>query len=241
MPIAVIILAIITIRILPTIRTIDVTIENTSDNVNTESKVTKEQIITLAGLKVGDKLYKNLRSEIEQRIEEVPYIESAKVERNLSGKLSIKVSQREPKYMVNYSGEYIYIDKQGYILEVNGNNNGTPIIIGLTTDFSELSIGKSKIRLNQEDLEKLDIVNNILATLNSNNVENQITSIDVTDKKNFVLNLESDGKEVYIGDGSDLNTKILYMKKILESEANHNGIIYINGKLDEGYVYFKEQ
>lgn len=143
--------------------------------------------------------------------------------------------------MINYAGEYIYVDKEGYILEVNSINNGNPILIGIITDFSELSIGNSKIRLEQTDLEKLDVVNNIVETIKSNNIENSITSIDITDKKNFILHLENDGKEVYFGDGNDINTKVLYMKKILESEAGHTGIIYMNGNLDEGYVYFKEQ
>ena len=153
----------------------------------------------------------------------------------------MKFLGRKPAYRINYSGEYIYLDKEGYILEVNDQDNGTPIIIGITTDFSELSIGKSKIRLDQKDLEKLDVVNNIIATINSNNIESTINSIDMTDKKNYILHLEDDGKEVYLGDGSNINTKILYLKKILESEAGHTGIIYINGNLDEGYVYFKEQ
>ena len=51
-------------------------------------------------------------------------------------------------------GEFIYIDKEGYILELSNENNGDPVIIGLTTDCSKFSIGESKIRLNQDDLEK---------------------------------------------------------------------------------------
>ena len=236
----IIVITFISVRILPTIRSIDVTIVASNNEIE-ETKITKEQVVSLANLKVGDKLYKELRSQIEQRIEESPYVENAKVERSLSGNVKIEITQRKPKYMINYAGEYIYIDAEGYILEVNSKNNGTPIIIGLLTDFSKLSIGNSKIRLEQEDLEKLDIVNNILDNLKSNNVENEITSVDVGDKKNYILHLENDGKEVYIGDGTNLNTKVLYMKKILEAEEGNTGIIYINGNLDEGYVYFKEQ
>ncbi|MBR1540122.1 MAG: FtsQ-type POTRA domain-containing protein [Clostridia bacterium] len=239
--IVVIIIGFLAIRILPTVRSIDVEIQVSDIEKGEDARITKEQVLTLANIKVGDKLYKERRSEIEKRIEENPYIQDAKLERNLSGKVKIQISQRKPTYMINYAGEYIYIDSEGYILEVNTNHNGTPIMIGLTTDFSELSIGNSKIRLNQNDLEKLDTVNNIISTIRSNNIENVITSIDVTDKKNFILHLDNDGKEVYLGDGSDMNTKVLYMKKILESEAGNTGIIYINGNLDEGYVYFREQ
>ena len=75
----------------------------------------------------------------------------------------------------------------------------------------------------------------------NNEVKNKISSIDASDKKEFILQLEEDKKTVYIGDGSDINTRVLYMKKILEAEAGNSGIIYVNGKLDERYAYFKEQ
>ena len=223
------------IRLLPTVRNIEVIIDAK------ESQITAEQIISLSGVKTGDKLYQDLRSTIVKRIEENPYIKSAEIKRDLSGKVTIKISQRKPAYMINYAGQYIYIDKEGYILEVNSVSIEAPIILGFSTDFSALSIGNTKIRLNQKDLEKLDMVNQILSNFKSNNVENTVNSIDVSDKKDFVLRLDSEGKEVHLGDGSDINTRVLYMKKILESETGHTGIIYINGNLDEGYVYFKEQ
>ena len=127
------------------------------------------------------------------------------------------------------------------MLELSSENNGNPIIIGLTTDCSKMSIGTSKNRLNKEDLEKIDIINNILSSLKNNGIESRIYAIDANDKKEIVLQLQDDQKTVYIGDGSDLNTRALYLKKILENEVGHSGTIYVNGDLDESYVYFKEQ
>ena len=236
---AIIIIAIILIRILPTVKSIDIKINLTQgDSV----KVTKEEILELSGLKTGDRLYKNLRSEIEQKIEENSYIEDAKIYRKLNGKVTIEVKQRQTEYLVNFSGEYIYLDKEGYVLEVNSQNNGDKIIIiGLTTDFSALSIGNSNIRLNQEDLDRIETVNNIVDAIKSNDIENKIFSIDVTDKKDFILNFDEDKKSAHIGDGSNLNTRVLYIKKILETEKDNAGIIYINGDLEQSYAYFKEQ
>ena len=229
------------IRILPRIQTIDVTILKTTKEEEATSKVTKKSILESSGIKEGDRLYGKLRSEISEEIEKNPYVKSAKVERDFSGTVKIEIEQRSPSYLVNYAGEFIYIDKEGYILEVSNENIGKPIIIGFSTDFSKLEMGNSKIRLNSIDIEKLQVVNNIMSVIQSNGIENVITSVDITDKKNFVLNLENDGKTVQLGDGSDLNTKILYMKKILEKEVGNTGIIYIGGDLDEGYVYYREQ
>lgn len=220
--ILIIIFAFVVIRVLPTIRKIEVTIDVSGNEENGEVRITKDQVLSLAQIKVGDKLYKDLRSQIESRIEENPYVENATVERSLSGTVKINVTQREAVYMINYAGEYIYIDREGYILEVNPNSNGGAVIIGLNTDVSGLSMGNSKIRLNQDDLEKLDSINTIVATLRSNGIENTITQIDISEKKDIILNLEYDGKQVYIGDSSDMNTKALYIKKILETESGHN-------------------
>ncbi|MCI8310256.1 MAG: hypothetical protein HFJ45_08920 [Clostridia bacterium] len=52
--------------------------------------------------------------------------------------------------------------------------------------------------------------------------------------------LENENKTVYLGNCKDLNTRILYMKAILEKESGKSGEIYINADLDTGYVYFKE-
>ena len=103
-----------------TIRNMEIVIIPSQGNSETTNdKVTKENIMELSGLSVGKKLYKDLRSQISSKIEQNPYVKDAKIERNLSGKLKITVTEREPDYLINYSGEYIYIDKEGYILELS--------------------------------------------------------------------------------------------------------------------------
>jgi hypothetical protein len=52
--------------------------------------------------------------------------------------------------------------------------------------------------------------------------------------------LDSEGKTVYLGDCKDINTRILYLKAILEKESGNSGEVFINADLDTGYVYFKE-
>ena len=79
-----------------------------------------------------------------------------------------------------------------------------------------------------------------MATVKGNSIDNVITSVDMSDSRNYILHLDSENKTVYLGDCKDLNTRILYLKAILEKESGHNGEIYINADLDSGYVYFKE-
>lgn len=131
----------------------------------------------------------------------------------------------------------------GYILEISTNITDVPILLGVNTDFSGLSSAgevNGIQRLNQTDLEKLNVVNNILDTISGNSVSCKITNIDITDSKNYTLRLDEEGKTVYLGDCKNINTRILYMKAILEKEKGKNGEIFVNANLDSGYVYFKE-
>lgn len=81
----IIVLAFIVVRLLPSIKSIEI------DLNSLEGKITKEDVQTISGLKIGDRLYKEKRSVIEKRIEENPYIEKAEINRELSGKVKINI------------------------------------------------------------------------------------------------------------------------------------------------------
>lgn len=48
------------------------------------------------------------------------------------------------------------------------------------------------------------------------------------------------GKTVYLGDASDINTRILYLKGILEEEKGSEGEVIINGELENGVIFRKK-
>lgn len=75
-----------------TIRNIVVVISSQDE---TKDKITKEDVLKLCNLKVGDKLYKELRSKIAERVEQNPYIKEAKISRNISGELKITVTRKK--------------------------------------------------------------------------------------------------------------------------------------------------
>ena len=45
---------------------------------------------------------------------------------------------------------------------------------------------------------------------------------------------------INLGSCSDLNTRILYMKDIIEKEKGIKGEVFINGNLTEDRVFFRE-
>ena len=63
--------------------------------------------------------------------------------------------------------------------------------------------------------------------------------IDITDDRNYTIILETEGKTVYLGDCSDLNTRMLYLKSVLEASSGKKGELFLNVYLNSDNVYFR--
>lgn len=73
-------------------------------------------------------------------------------------------------------------------------------------------------------------------------IENLITSIDIKEPNEYKLYLKNENKYIYLGDGTNLNNKILYIQTMLKEEKENPGIIFVNGNISEGFKpYFREQ
>lgn len=219
-------------------------IEITIDGVNQDGESLQiSEVERLSGLIIGQNLFEISRGAIKQSILQNRYVDSVEVTKHFNGTISINVEERKVKYLINYAGSYIYIDNKGNILELSSEKKDIPVILGASTDFTSLAVGSSEnrvTRLNDDDLEKLDVVNNILEIAKSNDVDALISRVDITDDKNYIIYLDSEGKTVYLGDCSNLNTRILYMKSIIKQESGIQGEIFLNIDLDSEYPYFRE-
>lgn len=192
------------------------------------------------------KLYKNIflinKLGAIEKIEKNPYIESVKISRSLPNKVKITVKEREEKYLIEFAeGKYAVLDGQGHILRITSDLVNLPIIVGTKTDMNEfLEISDNTARICQEDLKKLEVITNIVEIAKNYEVDTYITKIDVGDINDVKLDLQTEQKIVYLGSCSDLNTRILYMKDIIEREKGIKGEMFINGNLTQDKVFFRE-
>ena len=140
--------------------------------------------------------------------------------------------------MLECAGNYIYMDNQGYLLELTQIALDVPILTGFEASEDELLKIK---RLEVKDLSKLSDVLKITETTTGYELYENITKIDVSNSKNYILYIDKIGKIVYIGETSDLNNKILHLKEILKDTEGQTGSIYLNGNLNDGFKpYFRE-
>lgn len=210
----------------------------TDITVNGNNQVSTNMIINLSGLRKGENIFK-FNNTVEQKIKENTYIESVNIKRKLPGTVIISVKERTVKYQINLINSYVYIDKNGYILENSSEKKDVPVIVGLSIKEDEMLNEK---RLKTEDLEILNDIIKIIDSAKTINIDNLITEINTENKENYVLYLESKGKKINIGDTSNLTNKMLYVKKILEKEEGKTGLVFVNGDLSAGFKpYFREE
>ena len=94
-----------------------------------------------------------------------------------------------------------------------------------------------------EDLKKLGDVLKIVEASISNDIYNLITKIDITNQNDYILTLQKKKKVVYLGDTSNLSTKMLWILTFNELEGNTEGEIILNMNLNDenNKPYFRKK
>lgn len=204
------------------------------------SKISSDTIISLSGLSINQNIFSFWTSDIKDAIKQNAYIDKVQISRKIPDKIEISVQERVATYMLTLGNAYVYINNQGYILEITSKKLAVPVIIGYNTPAEEIVEGN---RLNETDLEKLNDVLKIMEAASSgdNKLAELITQIDISDKNNYILDISSEKKKIYLGDVSDLSTKILWINKILKDEEKNEGTICLNVNLNVEEPYFREK
>jgi len=200
-------------------------------------KNSEETYISLSKIDIGTtNIFAITNNGIKKNIKENSYVEDVSIKRKFPNTLQIHILERKVAYQINYSNNYIYLDGQGYILEIAEDKKDFPIIKGLGIINENIQTGH---RLIEEDLIKLNVVAKVINYCKYNAIENKITSIDVTDNTDYILKFEEDKKTVYLGDASNLSERLSLLKTILKNEKNKNIEIFMNGNINEDDVYIR--
>lgn len=207
--------------------------------VTNNKQLSPETIISLSELSVGQNIFKFWKNDVENKIKSNAYIESVELKRVFPNKLQINIQEREPKFSVPVLGEYAYINTQGYILEITQNQLNLPIITGISTKEEEIKPGN---RLNNKDLTELEIILKIISAMKENQLDKEVTSIDISNKNDYIIYMQNEKKKIHLGDGSNLSNKMLYVIAIINEEKDKEGEIFANGDLNQKFkVYFREK
>ncbi len=208
--------------------------------VKGNEKISSNELISLSTLKVEENMFQYNFGEIEETIKQNPYIKTVELHRQLPDTVEIIVEERKATYMIQVANAFAYIDNQGYILEISTEKQILPIIKGISTSQENIHPNN---RLEKEDLKKLNDILKIMESANSNSLAKFITSIDISDKEDYIIRMETKKKTIHFGDASNISTKMLLITKFNEEEKNTEGEIFLNMNLNDenNMPYFRKK
>lgn len=188
--------------------------------------VSETEIRNLLNIREGDNLFLTFNFIIKKRLEPNAYIKEVSVRRNLPNTLSVEVKEREIEFVFAKEDTYYYFDKDGKFLEKSTQPViGKIEIKGYKTDVDKLEINDT---FSNEDLKKLEDINQIIKAAEKQGIADMITYIDISSPKNNVLYLQTENKTVYVGNTEQLEYKMIFLKTILEKEKGNSGEVHLD-------------
>lgn len=206
--------------------------------VEGNSKISEEQVVSFSKIQRGKNIFSLSISDVINNLKKNSYIENCEIKRIWPNQIKIIVEERSVDYILQLSNSYVYVDKNGNVLEISSEKLEKIVLLGFSTDLSNI---KSNDSLNDSDLKKLKIVEKIVDTAEEYIGANLIKRMDISDPENYTIYLDTEGKVAYLGNESNLNLKFVYIKAILKEQAGKTGEIFVNIDFNnEEDVYFAE-
>lgn len=199
-------------------------------------RIPEATILSLLSINEETNIFKETNKIINEKIKQNPYIAGANIKREIPSKLKIQVKERTIDYVLRVGEGYAYLNKDGTILEIaNEKAEGRIELQGYETSIEHIIPGN---KVCEDDLEKIEDIEKIIEALTNSGLGNLITGINIQDHDEYIVNMESEAKTIYIGNTANLDVKILYIKTILEKERGNAGKIYVNRDLNVQKPYF---
>ncbi len=197
--------------------------------VNGNEQINADTIVSLSQLQVGQNIFKFYKEKVINDIKTNAYVENVKIKRKIPNKIEITIEERKQDYNVEFLNGYAYINNQGYILEISEQKLDLPVIKGISTPQEQIVEGN---RLNDDDLEKLETVIQIMNICKSYDLDKKVSSIDITDSNDYIMEMNEEKKIIHLGNNSSLSNKMLYVPAILTENEGKEGTIYLNGDIN---------
>ena len=185
----------------------------TSISIEGNKNVSAAKIKKVSGLHKGSKFFVVSKKDRVKKLKNVPYIEDAKISYNLRGRVSIRVKERVPYYLL--------VDDNFRILENSDKKRDN--LVNLSGFNVENPQAGNYILTNKEDQEK----RNLLLELRNDeySLRGNIRDIELLDSISTFTTVE--GVKIEFGSYSNIDYKLKMLSLILKdiSTTNKNAIL----------------
>lgn len=171
-------------------------------------KLSYDQVIKASMCNMGENIFKINRKKGKESLERLPYIKDAKIKRNLPKEIIIEIDERKEIAIISYIGSFLYIDKEGNILNIEEKKDKVelPRIFGL--ELEELEVGDNIYSTLEQGIEELITYSEQLDLIKL------MKYINFADNNNIMVELK-DGIKVAFGPLNNVKYKLSFLNKIL--------------------------
>lgn len=183
--------------------------------------------IAMSGIEIGENIFKINKSVAIEEITKQAYVEAVQINSVYPNKVEIVVEERQACYIAESNGRYFYLDKRGYVLNISLSSVDMPQINGISEELDSIEIGG---RISQKEFDKFNDLIKIMNAIKNNMINAKLSSIDISDKDNYILEFTEEDKKIMLGDISDLSAKMAWIKMFIEGHKEEKGTVYLNAK-----------
>ena len=209
-------------------------------NVKGNNKVKSSEIIKLSQIETNKNMFQKNLLFLNKNLKKNTYIKNASLKIVSSSEIELDIEERDEKYYISASNKFYTIDNSGMILKESITEPTNLIKLSIfKTELVNIKVGE---KLNESDIKDIEDISNIIKnyiyTIKS---DIEISEAYYNEKIGYVINLSQEKKVVYLGDKNKMETKILYLKKIIEQEKGIEGEIFLNKDFKDKFPVFKEK
>lgn len=199
-------------------------------------RYTEEEIVAASGVTVGDNLFLLNKHDIARRlVEQLPYIETVKPDRQPPGTLLISVTECAATFALEGEGTYWLMSESGKIVDTAAEPGEQPVIDGC--ELLAPSVG-SRMALAVEEQEREESLLALLAALKTAGKTEQVQAIHLESPSELVVDYANRFavKMPYSGDYDKL---LAFLTIVIDTlETNETGVIDLTR---EGAAHVQKQ
>ena len=187
----------------------------------------KDQIISFSNVAPQQNIFiGSWNSTPEDIVNNLPYVEDAKISFSIPDTITIKVTNAVPTYAVKDGNAYLIVSSKGRILETEGNK---------TEDLVELKCGEIKNKKKGEYIDLGDdsvyeILHSVAKSFADNGID-KVTGFDISSLSDITINYDN-RIDINIGLPEDIDYKIKTAFTIINEKLDPNKTGTVTGTLD---------
>ena len=193
-------------------------------NIQGNRFVQDEDIIRIAGVRLGENLFQLQTDEIKRNLTKDLRIEQAVVQRSFPSQLDISISERVPLAIIKCDYGYLELGRGGIVLDAHRTLREMPVPMISGTGVADLFVG---------DVVEDEQVGKVLGFLDAagENIVKSLSEIDITNPEDVMVYAGS--VQIRLGALNGLENKVDVTRSVIsELQQTKHPIAYVDARFD---------